>query len=58
MSLAPDGIGGEHSDTWTMSIIMKKNYEDNDGVPRSIAENRGVYKAHFAAIVRSSKIRN
>ena len=27
-------------------------------VPRSIAENRGVYKAHFAAIVRPSKIRN
>ena len=23
MSLAPDGIRGEHSDTWTMSIIMK-----------------------------------
>ena len=23
VSLAPDGIGGEYSDTWTMSIIMK-----------------------------------
>ena len=31
--------------------------DDGDGVPRSIAENRGVYKAHFAAIVRPSKIR-
>ena len=23
MSLAPDGIGGGHSDTWAMSIIMR-----------------------------------
>ena len=39
MSLAPDGIGGEHSDTW---LGHEDNYEDNDGHDE-ILDNGGGY---------------